>query len=39
MCDLEFFDAPFRQQVLGQAGIDVIVFNQENANHRAKIRL
>ena len=31
--DGELLHAPFREQVLGQAGIDVVVFNQQNVDH------
>ena len=30
---LEFFHAPFGQQVLSQAGIDVVIFDQQDRNH------
>jgi hypothetical protein len=33
MGDLKLFDAPFRQQILGQAGIDVVIFDQQYRNH------
>ena len=33
MRNLEFFDAPLGEQILRQARIDVIVFDQKDVNH------
>ena len=33
MRNLELFDAPFGEQILRQACIDVVVFDQKDANH------
>lgn len=33
MRNLELFDAPFRKQILRQARIDIVVFDQEDTDH------